>query len=71
MPMKWCTKCKELKDKVNRVFSVVSTWDENEGDYRYDSEELYNSELTDKCLDCGSDLEELPDAKGAENNQTV
>ena len=71
MPMKWCPICKELKEKVNRVLSVVSLWDENEDDYRYDSEDLYNSDLTDKCLDCGSDLEELPHAKGAENNQAV
>ncbi len=71
MPMKWCPKCKELKEKVNRVFSVVSMWDEEEDDYRYNSEDLYNSDLTDKCLDCGFDLEELPHAKGAENNQAV
>lgn len=71
MPIKWCPKCKELKEKVNRVFSAVANWDEDEDDYRYDSEELYNSELIDKCLDCGSDLEELLNAKGAEGNQAV
>jgi hypothetical protein len=71
MPMKWCLKCKKLQEKVNRVFSVVSVWDEDEGDYRYDSEDLYNAELIDKCLECGSELEELPHGKGAEGSQVV
>jgi hypothetical protein len=71
MPMKWCPKCKKLQEKVSRVFSVVSKWDEDEDDYRYDSEDLYNAELIDKCLECGSELEELPHGKGAEGSQIV
>jgi hypothetical protein len=53
------------------VFSVVSVWDENEDDYRYDSEDLYNAELIDKCLECGADLEEAPYAKRAEGSQVI
>ena len=71
MPMKWCPKCKELKEKVNRVFSVISNWDEIEDDYRYDPEDLYNAELIDKCLECDAELEEMPYAKGAESSQAV
>ena len=71
MPMKWCPKCKELKERVNRVFSVISNWDEIEDDYRYDSEDLYNSELIDKCLECETVLEELPNAKKADCNQAT
>jgi hypothetical protein len=71
MPMKWCPGCKKIAERVNRVFSVVSSWDENEDDYRYDSESLYNAELIDKCLECGTELEELFHAKGEENNQVV
>ena len=71
MPMKWCPKCKELKERGSRVFSVASIWNEDEDDYRYDPEDLYNSELIDKCLECETDLEELPNAKGAEDNQAM
>lgn len=71
MPMKWCPKCKRLQERVNRVFSVESVWDDNENDYMYDSEDLYNAELIDKCLKCGTDLEELPHAKGAEDGKAV
>ena len=69
MPMKWCPKCKKIQEKVNRVFSVVANWDEDEDDYRYDSEDLYNSELIDKCLECEAELKELPHVKGAESSQ--
>ena len=71
MPIKWCPKCKELKEKVNRVFSVISNWDEIEDDYMYEPEDLYNSELIDKCLECDAELEEMPYAKGAEDSQAV
>jgi hypothetical protein len=71
MSIKWCPKCKELKEKVNRVFSVISNWDEIEDDYMYDPEDLYNSELIDKCLECDAELEEMPYAKGAESSQAV
>jgi len=42
------------------VFSVVSVWNDDENDYRYDSEDLYNAELVDKCLECETELEESP-----------
>ena len=71
MSIKWCPKCKELKEKVNRVFSVISNWDEIEDDYMYDPEDLYNSELIDKCLECDAELEEMPYAKGAESSQAT
>jgi len=71
MPIKWCPKCKELKEKVNRVFSVISNWDEIEDDYMYDPEDLYNAELIDKCLECDAELEEMPYAKGAESSQAT
>jgi hypothetical protein len=71
MPMKWCPKCKELKERVNRVFSIVTTWDEEEDDYRYMEKDEYEAELIDKCLECGRDLEEMPHAKRAEGNQAV
>jgi phage FluMu protein Com len=69
--MKWCPKCKELKEQVNRVFSMVATWDDEEDDYRYDSQAEYEAELIDKCPECGEDLEEMPHAKGAEDNKAV
>ena len=69
MPMKWCPKCKKIQEKVNRVFSVVANWDEGEDDYRYDSEDLYNSELIDKCLECEAELEEFSYVKGTESSQ--
>ena len=71
MPMKWCPKCKELKERVSRIFSVVANWDEIEDDYRYDPEDLHNSELIDKCRECETVLEELPNAKGAEGSQAT
>lgn len=71
MPMKWCPKCKKIVEKVNRILSVVANWDKDEDDYRYDQEDLYNSELIDKCLECDTELEEMPHAKGAESNQVV
>lgn len=71
MPMKWCPKCKKIAEKVNRVFSVVSKWDEIEEDYMYDSEDLYNAELFDKCLECDTELEELPYVKGAEDSKAI
>jgi uncharacterized protein with PIN domain len=61
MPKKQCPKCNQIAEKVNRVFSVISIWDENEDDYRYDDEELYNAEIVDKCLECGTELQEVPD----------
>jgi len=71
MPMKWCPKCKKIQEKVNRVFSVVANWDEGEDDYRYDSEDLYNSELIDKCLECEAELEEFSYVKGTEGGQAT
>jgi len=71
MPKKQCPNCKQIAEKVNRVFSVISNWDEIEDDYMYDSEDLYNAELIDKCLECGTELEEMPNAKGAESSQAV
>jgi len=71
MPMKWCPKCKELKKQVNRVFSIVSTWDEEEEHYRYAAKDEYEAELIDKCLECGSDLEEMPYAKRAQGTQVI
>ena len=71
MPMKWCPKCKKIQEKVNRVFSVISNWDEIEDDYRYDSEDLYNSELIDKCLECEAELEEFSYVKGTEGGQAT
>jgi hypothetical protein len=65
MPKKRCPKCEEIKEQVNRVFSVISNWDKIEDDYRYDSEDLYNAELIDKCLECDIELEELPDDETA------
>ncbi len=71
MPMKWCPKCKTLKEKVNRVFSIVATWDDDEDDYRYGKDDELDSELIDKCLECGTELEEMPCAKGAEGKAWV
>jgi len=56
---------------VNRVFSIVSTWDEEEEDYRYTAKDEYEAELIDKCLECGSDLEEMPYAKRAQGTQVI
>jgi len=59
MSRKWCPKCKKVVDKVNRVFSIVAIWDEEEDDYSYGHKEEYEAELTDKCLECGEELEEM------------
>lgn len=59
MPKKWCPKCQEPKEKVNRVFSIVAMWDEVEDDYRYGVKEEYESELYDKCLECDMELMEI------------
>jgi len=59
MPKKFCPKCKKIAEKVNRVFSIVATWDEEEDDYRYGHKEEYEAEVIDKCVDCGEELEEI------------
>ena len=71
MPMKWCPKCKALKEKTNRIFSIVATWDDDEDDYRYTEKEETEAELIDKCLDCGEELEEMPCAGTAEDAKVV
>jgi len=53
------------------VFSIVSTWDEEEEHYRYAAKDEYEAELIDKCLECGSDLEEMPYAKRAQGTQVI
>jgi hypothetical protein len=69
--MKWCPKCKALKERVSRVFSIVATWDEYEDDYRYGCEEEAEAELIDKCLECGTELEEMPCAGTTEDAKVV
>ena len=71
MPMKWCPKCKALKEKTNRIFSIVATWDDDEDDYRYTGKEEYEAELIDKCLDCGEELKEMPCAGTTEDAKAV
>ena len=71
MPMKWCPKCKALKEKVNRVFSIVATWDDDEDDYRYTEKEECEAELIDKCLECETELEEMPPAERGEDGQIM
>jgi hypothetical protein len=69
--MKWCPKCKTLREKVNRVFSIVATWDDEEDDYRYGCKEEAEAELIDKCLECGTELEEMPCAGTTEDAKVV
>ncbi len=38
----------------------MAIWDEEEDDYSYGHKEEYQTELTDKCLECGEELEEMP-----------
>lgn len=38
----------------------MATWDEEEDDYRYGHREEYEAGLTDKRLECGEELEEMP-----------
>jgi len=56
MPKKWCPECEEEKDVVNRIFSVMATWDEEEDDYQ--SSDNCNGRLYDECIECGAVLEE-------------
>ena len=71
MPMKWCPKCKALKEKTNRVFSIVATWDDGEDDYRHSKEDELSAELIDKCIECGEELEEMPCAGTTEDAKAV
>ena len=72
MGMKWCPKCRKLLEKVNRVFSVAATWDDEEGDYRSTvADEAKTGELYDTCIECGAEVEELLYAKGEEDRQVV
>jgi hypothetical protein len=56
---------------VNRVFSIVATWDDEEDDYRYGCKEEAEAELIDKCLECGTELEEMPCAGTTEDAKVV
>lgn len=71
MPMKWCPKCKKIPERVDRVFSIVAIWDEAEDDYRPGFKEENEAKLMDKCPECGTEVEELPHAKGAEGSQAT
>jgi len=65
MSRKWCPRCKKVVDKINRVFSIVAIWDEEEDDYRYGNKEEYEAEVIDKCLECGEELRTI----GGENER--